>query len=48
MMRSGRTRWREGRRVSGAMQLLSGALLAPDVVADVAVMPVLQGHSPGT
>ena len=42
MMRSGRARWREGRRVSGAMQLLSGALLAPDVVADVAVMPVLR------
>ena len=42
MMRSGRARRREGRRVSGAMQLLSGALLAPDVVADVAVMPVLR------
>jgi glycosyltransferase involved in cell wall biosynthesis len=42
MMRSGRARRREGRRVSGAMQLLGGALLAPDVVADVAVMPVLR------
>src|SRR5207342_154662 len=42
MMRSGRARRREGRRVSGAMQLLSGALLAPDVVADVAVMPLLR------
>ena len=42
MMRSGRARRREGRRVSGAMQLLVGALLAPDVVADVAVMPVLR------
>jgi hypothetical protein len=30
------------RRVSGALQLLSGALLAPDVVSDVAVMPVLR------
>ena len=42
MMRSGRARRREGRRVSGTAQLLSGALLAPDVVADVAVMPVLR------
>ncbi len=42
MMRSGRARRREGRHVSGAVQLLAGALLAPDVVADVAVMPVLR------
>jgi glycosyltransferase involved in cell wall biosynthesis len=42
MMRSGRARQREGRPLSGAAQLLSGALLAPDVVADVAVMPMLR------
>jgi glycosyltransferase involved in cell wall biosynthesis len=41
MMQSGRALRRQGRRVAGTVQLLSGGLLAPDVVADVVVMPVL-------
>ena len=42
LMRSGRARLRDGRRISGAGLIASGALLAPDVVGDVALMPALR------
>jgi glycosyltransferase involved in cell wall biosynthesis len=42
LMRSGRDAWGAGRRLRGAGRLAAGALLAPDVVSDVAVVPVLK------
>lgn len=42
LMRAGRARLRLGQRISGAGLIASGAVLAPDVVSDVALMPALR------
>jgi glycosyltransferase involved in cell wall biosynthesis len=42
VMREGRVHLRQGRQASGVACLAAGALLAPDVVADVAVMPLVR------
>jgi glycosyltransferase involved in cell wall biosynthesis len=42
LMRSGRDAWGAGRRLRGAGRLAAGVLLAPDIVSDVVVLPVLK------
>jgi glycosyltransferase involved in cell wall biosynthesis len=42
LMRSGRDDWGVGQRLRGAGRLAAGALLAPDVLSDVVVLPVLK------
>jgi glycosyltransferase involved in cell wall biosynthesis len=42
LMRSGRDEWDVGRRLRGTGRLVAGALLAPDVLSDVVVLPVLR------
>jgi glycosyltransferase involved in cell wall biosynthesis len=42
LMRAGRAAWAAGHRLRGAGCLAAGALVAPDVVTDVVVIPVLK------
>lgn len=42
LLRKGRQQWREARRLQTVPYLAAGALLAPDIVADVVVMPVVK------
>lgn len=44
LMRDGRRQLQEGRRLSGAGRLLGGSLLAPDVVSDVVVLPLVRPY----
>jgi glycosyltransferase involved in cell wall biosynthesis len=45
LLRRGREAWRRGRPLPGAARAMAGALLAPDVLADVVVLPVLRAWS---
>ena len=42
LLRRGREAWRRGRPLSGTLRATAGALLAPDVLADVVVLPALR------
>jgi hypothetical protein len=42
LLRRGREAWRRGRPLSGTARALTGAVLAPDVLADVVVLPALR------
>ena len=44
LMRAGRQQLREGRTLSATSKLLSGSLLAPDVVGDVLVLPLVRPY----
>jgi glycosyltransferase involved in cell wall biosynthesis len=42
LLRSGRERWREARRLSAARLIAAGVLLGPDVVTDAVIIPKLR------
>ena len=43
LMRRGRETWRRGRPLPAIVPAMAGALLAPDVLADVVVLPIVRG-----
>jgi glycosyltransferase involved in cell wall biosynthesis len=47
LFQEGRTAWREGRRLGAVTRFAASALLGPDVVAGLVVLPVLARHVPG-